>query len=135
MCKLTTLFVAAALASLSASALADEGARVLKKQAKATYEMDKKSCKSLSGDEKDRCEHRAKAQYDQEREQIKTDEKADNAKGGSTLSQKWDNWKREHAHSGNQVPHASTGSSVDGGRPVSNLDGVPESANKPTGGN
>ena len=126
---------AAALAALSFGALADDGMKELKKQTKAIYDMDMKGCKSMKGDEKDRCEHRAKAQYDQQRAQIKADEAANKRQDRSTLSQKWDNWKREHASSGNQVPHASTGSSVSGGKRVTNLDGVPESANKPTGGN
>jgi hypothetical protein len=73
----SSILLAAALASIGTGALAaDDALKVLSRQAKETYKMDKESCKSLKGDEHERCMHRARAQYDQEVAQIRADRKA-----------------------------------------------------------
>ena len=73
----SSILMAAALASIGSGALAaDNALKELSKQAKETYKMDKLSCKSLKGDEHDRCMHRARAQYDQQVAQIRADRKA-----------------------------------------------------------
>jgi len=53
MSRLLTVFVAAALGSLGAGALAaDDGVDVVRKQAKDTYNMDRKACAALEGEER-----------------------------------------------------------------------------------
>ena len=68
----TGILVAAAVALVSTGALArDDAVKTARKQADATYKMDKQACKPLKGDERDRCLHRAKAQHDQEVIEVK----------------------------------------------------------------
>ena len=64
--RLFSVCVAAALASIGASALAaDDGLEGVRDQAKETYKMDKKGCEPLKDEERKNCLRRAKAQYNQ----------------------------------------------------------------------
>ena len=66
--RMLGILIAAALASLSTGAFAkNDGVEGVRDQAKDTYNMDRKGCAPLEGDERKNCLHRAKAQYNQAR--------------------------------------------------------------------
>ena len=74
------IIVAAALAAASTAALArDDAVKTARKQADATYKMDKKACRPLKGDAQDRCMSRAKAEHDQQMVEVKNLEQKEKA--------------------------------------------------------
>src|SRR4051812_21772865 len=86
--RLPGILIAAAFALASAGALAaDDGVKTARKQAKDTYNMDRKACTALQGDERKNCVHRAKAQYDQQIAEVRKSKTANKAEDDAAKAQ------------------------------------------------
>ena len=120
------ILAALALASVGTKALAaDDAVKEVRKQAKATYQMDKKGCDALKGDEKKNCRHQAKAKYDQAVAETRSMKREDDKHADATKEQKRDAKRREKVHSGGDRSYrdkdsANRGASGDPGRYMGN---------------
>lgn len=118
--KPLNFLVAAALGCMSAGAFAkDDGLEGVKDQAKATYKMDKKACEPLPRDEQKRCEHRAKAQYDQATADLRRMKAEQRKEDAAARAEKRDRKERLDVGSGGYQAHG---------------DGIPGSSKIPAAG-
>lgn len=126
---LLTAFVAAALGSAGAGALAaDDGVDGVRKQAKDTYNMDRKACAALEGDERKNCLDRARAQYHQARAEARRMKAAQEKEDRAARAEKRD--KRKNVVSRGDRDRASVGSQ----RPMAGAEGGSERAVAPNPG-
>ncbi len=147
--KFKGILVLGVLASVSAGAWAkDNGVKVARDQAKATYEMDKRSCEPLGKKEKKDCLRRAKAEYAQQVGEVRDLEKAEEKQDKAARAEKKNEKRRLSAHSGGdrsyeasdarEMRRASAGAQGDASKPTAspvetnaNLFSAPVSANSP----
>ena len=143
----TGILVAAAMALASTGALAkDDAVKTARKQADATYKMDKLACKPLKGDERDRCLHRASAEHDQQVILVKqmkdANEKQDKAERARKKEAKRAEKRRSDAASTNASSAGTSGLPMPGDQsspsqptadhpPLSSMGRAPVSANSP----
>ncbi len=136
--RVLSILTAAALASLSAGALAkdkDDAVEGVRDQAKATYEMDKKACKPLQGDERRNCQRRAKAQYNQataEARKMKTEQKQDKA---AKRAEARDKKRRADVHSGGDRSYRESSSGASQQPAAGAQSGAPSAATPTPGAN
>ena len=148
MYRISSGLAAAVLAAASLGAwAADDGVKAARKQAKATYEMDKKGCKGMDDrKDRDRCLFQAKAKYDQEVGEVRKMKRsqAKEDKAARAEARKAD--KNRNAHSGNDTASAGSQLPAPGAQadpshptakrePLSGMGKSPESANSPAVGN
>jgi hypothetical protein len=101
MSRSSNILIAATFALAGTGALAaDDGVKASRKQAKDTYNMDRKACTALAGDERKNCLNRAKAQYDQQIAEVRKSKKANKAEDDAAKAQERDAKKHSRAHSG-----------------------------------
>ncbi len=110
--KFKGILVLTVLAFVSAGAWAkDDGVKVARDQANATYEMDKKGCQPLGKDEKKDCMRRASAEHAQQIEEVRDMEKAQAKERKSARKEKRDEKRRLKAHSGGDRSYEESESS------------------------
>ena len=131
--RLIRSVIAMALASISGGVLADDGVEGVREQAKATYEMDKKSCGAFEGDERERCRHRAKAQYDQamaEARKMKAERKEEKR---AERAERRDTKRRLEVGSGGERAHGDSASGASN-RPAAGAQSASERSAEPAPG-
>lgn len=131
MSRLLTVLVAAALGSLGAGALAaDDGVDVVRKQAKDTYNMDRRACAALEGEERKNCLDRARAQYHQARGEARRMKAAKEREKAAARAEARDTKRRKNVSSGGGPNEATRGSQ----RPAAGAESGSERAVAPNPG-
>jgi hypothetical protein len=131
MSTLPSILIGAALASLSAGALAaSDGVDGVREQAKATYNADRKACAALPGEERKNCLNRARAQYNQARAEARRMEAEQKREKAKARAEARDVKKRKKVSSGGGPNPATAGSN----RPAAGAESAGERAVAPDPG-